>query len=103
MNSFYFYTETAFHHQGDMEYIKRLILASKEAGVDGVKFQVMTNTEDFISTRHSSFKDLQSWSFSYDKWEEIFSFTKELKLDIIMMPLNTDALRLVDNFPIKFL
>ena len=103
MNNFYFYTETAFHHQGDLEYVKKLILASKESGADGVKFQVLTNVEDFISTKHTAFKDLSSWCFSYEKWADIFSFTKEQGLDIIMMPLNIGALELVKHSPVKFL
>lgn len=103
MNDFYFYTETAFHHEGDMDYARQLIVASKQAGAQGIKFQVMTRTEDFISTRHSAFDNLAKWTFCYDQWNELFAFTKEQSLDIIMMPLNVDAIGLVKEFPIKFL
>lgn len=103
MSSFYFYTETAFHHQGDMEYLKKLIIATKETGANGIKFQVMTRTEDFISTKNTAFKDLATWSFNYDEWVQIFEFTLQQQLDIIMMPLNTAALPLATQFPIKFL
>jgi N,N'-diacetyllegionaminate synthase len=103
MNNSYFYTETAFHHQGSLQYIKELILASKEAGANGVKFQVLTKTEDFISTKHTAFSDLQSYCFSYDTWFEIFAFTKQVGLDIIMMPLNGDALELTNHFKVKFI
>lgn len=101
MNDFYFYTETAFHHQGDFEYLKKLITASKESGVQGVKFQVLTNVNDFVSSNHSAYQDLSSYCFSSEKWFEIFSFTQKLGLDIILMPLNIESLELVKHFPIK--
>ncbi len=103
MNDFYFYTETAFHHEGDIDFLKKLIIASKEAGANGVKFQVLTNVDDFISSRHSAYKDVAGYCFSYDQWKEIFSFTKEQGLDIIMMPLNVDSMRLAAEFEIKYL
>lgn len=103
MNKFYFYTETAFHHQGDMEYMKKLVLASKNAGVSGVKFQVLTKVDDFVSTRHSAYTDLASYCFTTEQWREIFRFTHEQGLEIIMMPLNIDAVQLVSEFPVRYL
>jgi N,N'-diacetyllegionaminate synthase len=103
MNDFYFFTETAFHHEGDLEYLKKLITASKESGVQGIKFQVLTNINDFVSSKHSAFNDLSSYCFSYEKWHEIFSFTKQIGLDIIMMPLNIDSLKLIKYFSIKYI
>lgn len=103
MTDFYFYTETAFHHEGNLNYIKELIVATKESGAKGIKFQVLTNSNDFVSEKHSAFKDLSGYCFSKSTWVEIFDFTKKKDLDIIMMPLNIDALDLLDSFEVKFL
>lgn len=102
MSDFYFYTETAFHHQGDIQYLKDLVKASKEAGANGVKFQVLTNAGDFISTRHSAFRELASYCFDFVQWKEIFEYTRSLDLDIIMMPLNHEALELRNQAEIKY-
>ncbi len=103
MTDFYFYTETAFHHEGNLEYIKELITATKESGAKGIKFQVLTNSNDFVSEKHTAFNDLSSYCFSYQTWIEIFNFTKKMDLDIIMMPLNIEALDLLNSFEVKFL
>jgi N,N'-diacetyllegionaminate synthase len=103
MSKMYFYTETAFHHQGDMAFMKGLIDASKSSGANGVKFQVMTRTSDFISTKHKAFKDLDSYCFDIKQWHEIFVYTKNAELDIIMMPLNTEAFELLNSFDVKYL
>ena len=103
MNKAYFYTETAFHHQGDLAFMKGLIDASKNSGANGVKFQVMTNTSDFISTKHKAFKDLDSYCFNIGQWREIFAYTQNIGLDIIMMPLNSEAFALLSDYKIKYL
>jgi len=103
MNKSYFYTETAFHHEGDMAYIKGLIDATKKTGANGIKFQVLTDTNDFVSTQHTAFKTFNDYCFSLQEWTEIFNYTKDLGLDIIMMPLNIKALKLLDTCDIKYL
>lgn len=103
MNKAYFYTETAFHHQGDMNYMLQLIDATKTCGASGVKFQVMTRTSDFISTKHKAYKDLDSYCFGLDQWRSIFAYTVQKGLDIIMMPLNLESFELLKEFEVKYL
>jgi N,N'-diacetyllegionaminate synthase len=103
VNKFYFYTETAFHHQGDLEFLKKLILESKNAGSKGIKFQVLTNINDFVSTCHKAYKDLSSYCFALEEWDQIFSYTTSLDLDIIMMPLNVQALDLLKKHSVKYI
>ncbi len=95
--AFYLYTETAFHHEGDMEYIKKLIDASKEAGANGVKFQVLMDLNNLTSSKHVLFDKLQSCIFSKKQWTEIFKYTSSLGLDVIMMPLDEGSFELLDE------
>jgi len=103
MNNFYLYTETAFHHQGDIEFLKKLILESKNAGSKGIKFQVLTNINDFVSSHHKAYKDLSAYCLTLEEWDQIFSYTTSLELDIIMMPLNIQALDLLKEHIIKYI
>lgn len=103
MNKAYFYTETAWHHHGEMDYMKSLIDASKNAGADGIKFQVMTRANDFISTNHTVYEKLGAASFDLEQWAEIFTYTKAQGLGIVMMPLNQEAFKLLDRFDVSYL
>lgn len=103
MNNFYLYTETAFHHQGDLGFLKKLILESKNAGSRGIKFQVLTNINDFVSTYHKAYNDLSAYCLNIEEWDQIFSYTTSLELDIIMMPLNIQALDLLKKHSVKYL
>lgn len=99
----YLYTETAFHHQGDMAFMKELIDATKDSGASGIKFQVMTRTSDFVSTKHKAFQELNSYCFNLKQWQEIFAYTQEKELDIIMMPLNTEAFDILKDYRVRYL
>lgn len=103
MSKSYFYIETAFHHEGDLDYLKELIYNAKLIHADGVKFQVLTNIDDFVAIQHSGYNQLKEYCFNFNQWCEIFEYTKSLNLDIILMPLNIEALKLVDIFPIKYI
>ncbi|WP_144281544.1 N-acetylneuraminate synthase family protein [Chryseobacterium echinoideorum] len=93
-NHTYLYTETAFHHEGDYNYLMQLIDESKRIGVNGIKFQVLTNCGDFVSPKHKDYDILSKFCFSYDQWNNILSYTQSIGLDIILMPLNTEAIKL---------
>jgi N,N'-diacetyllegionaminate synthase len=103
MHSSYFYTETAFHHQGGSSYLEQLIDASAEAGADGIKFQVLTDIDDFVSTKHTAYQALSSYCFTLEQWSDFFNHALSKGLDIILMPLNIEALKLIDRFKVKYI
>ena len=90
----YLYAETAFHHQGDFGYLKKLVKEAIRLGLDGIKFQVLINTNELLSSKHSNYETLSQYIFSVDQWNEIFDLTVENGLDIIFMPLDTEAFNL---------
>lgn len=103
MSKHYFYTETAFHHEGDLAFAKELIAASAQAGAQGVKFQVLVEPDAFLSTLHSAFKSLSGYCFSAAQWRELFDFAQQQRLDIIMMPLDPRSMDVVKEYPVRYI
>lgn len=101
----YFYTETAFHHMGDMGFIKKLIDSSKLAGANGIKFQVLIDYDSFIAEQHSMYHEFKKGMFTLDEWREIFLYTNSKGLDIIFMPICTTAFELLrsDSYSVKYI
>ena len=91
MQQSYFYTETAFIHQGEIAYLMNLIKISAKAGAKGIKFQVIGDYDDFISSVNPNYEPFKKAMITKDDWTEIFSFTKESGLDIIYMPCDKKA------------
>ena len=101
--SFYIYAETAFHHEGNKDYLLQLIDEAKKSGADGVKFQVLIDLNEFMSSAHSDFLQVKNWILTLDEWKEVFEYTKKLALDIILMPLDIMAFELSRLFDVKYI
>ncbi|GAA4279514.1 N-acetylneuraminate synthase family protein [Aquimarina mytili] len=103
--SYYLYTETAFHHQGELEYARKLIEATKDSGASGIKFQVIFNINNLTSSKHSKYEFLKTLEFSEKEWEELFDYAIDLGLDLIIMPLDLEPFTLIEKYKknIKFL
>lgn len=99
--SYYIYAETAFHHEGDKDYLIKLVDEAKKARVDGVKFQVLIELNEFMSSEHTAYSQAKDWTLSLEEWKEVFAYTEKSGLDIILMPLDTMAFELNKLFDVK--
>lgn len=96
-NKPYIYAETAFHHEGDEAFMIKLIKATSRSGANGIKFQVLLNTEAFLSSRHSGFDTINQWKFSEQQWILFSETAAKDNLDIIWMPLDEQAVSLASQ------
>lgn len=114
LNKSYFYTETAFIHQGDVEYLLKLVKASAEAGAHGIKFQVIAEYDGFVSKANPHYTSFSSTMISQQDWEDVFLLCRQLKLDVIYMPCDIQAaelankqwrefIRYIDIHPVNFI
>lgn len=103
MANYFLYAETAFIHQGDKAYLEALIKKVAGSGATGIKFQVLTDVNDFVSSCHKNYDALASYCFSLQEWEEMFRLAVNLGLEIVLMPLNAKALKLAQEFPVKYI
>jgi len=103
MDNHYLFAETAFHHEGDLSYMLNLIEDIARSPAKGIKFQVLTRPSDFISSRHRDYNQLKQYCFSSSQWRLILQKAVDLELDLIIMPLNIEALKLCEEFTIKWI
>ncbi|RMH72099.1 MAG: N-acetylneuraminate synthase, partial [Gemmatimonadetes bacterium] len=48
----YIIGETAYHHEGDMDYLIRMIDDMAEMGLNAVKFHLMFDPESYMQKKH---------------------------------------------------
>jgi sialic acid synthase SpsE len=84
--------ETAWHHQGDFEFMKRLISAiSNQTKADIIKFHLLLDLEEYIFSDHELFHDYKKWSFNVDQWEEIIELSRLDGKDLMLLFNDTKA------------
>ncbi len=114
MNKSYFYTESAFIHQGDVEYLLQLVKASSNAGANGIKFQVIGEYDGFLSKVNPHYEPFKKAMIIKADWEKVFTLCKELNLDVIYMPCDKMAahfantewrhfIKYIDIHPVNFI
>lgn len=93
----YVYAETAFHHEGDEAYLVALIRSAADSGVQGIKFQVCVDFNALISTAHPAYSTLSKYVFSAEQWRKAIDLARSLNLDVIVMPLDVESVRLAQE------
>ena len=96
-NKPYIIGETAFHHQGEMDYLKKLILSAADLKLDAIKFHLLFQVDDYFVQSHPAFETIKQWTFTGDEWQEIFDFAHNNGLDIIALCNDVASLRWINN------
>ena len=68
--------EIANTHQGDFNYILKLLEKLKKNKIRYVKFQIYKASE-LLTKNHSRYNHFENQSFSYKQWDKIISFSSK--------------------------
>jgi sialic acid synthase SpsE len=91
----YLYAETAFHHEGDFDFLLRLVRTAAEVGSQGIKFQILIETDALLSRAHASFERFTTCVFTRAQWLQAIALAKELGLGVVALPLDAGAFDVV--------
>lgn len=84
--------ETAFSHEGDLDYLKKQIENAYEAKVDYIKYQILFDKNASYTKNNHFSNTVKKWMFSEKEWLDIFQLSRKLNLKIIALPLNVPSL-----------
>lgn len=97
-NKPYLIGETAFHHQGDMSFLKQLIDYGIEAKVDAIKFHLLLDLDDYFVKKHEAYGALKEWLLNEDQWKEIITYNESKGIDSIVLCNDPRAVDFVLNY-----
>lgn len=89
--------ESAYNHQGNFDYLKKLAIASKDAGADFFTVQMM-NVDEFCTKEYSKYKLYKDTEFSTIQWVELFDYCEKLNLDVIPCALEKSSFDLAYEY-----
>lgn len=81
----YLIGETAFHHQGDIVYLKNLIKAASELKLDAIKFHLLFDVNDYFVSNHPAMDTIKQWVFSKEEWNDLIKYASERELDVVAL------------------
>lgn len=84
--------ESAFNHNGSLEYLKKLFLASVEAKADFFTFQVM-DVASFCVAEYSKYDIYKNNTLTFREWEKFFESSSENDISLIPCVLDMESLQ----------
>lgn len=89
--------ETAFTHEGDLDYLLEQIRIAKSVDVDYIKFQVLIDIDSVYSDSTDIYRDMKSKMLSPENWIYAMSFAQKIGLKTLILPIDYKALELAIN------
>ncbi|SHG34765.1 N,N'-diacetyllegionaminate synthase [Fodinibius roseus] len=84
-NEPYLIGETAFHHEGDVDFLRDLIAKGVEAGIDAIKCHLLLDIDDYMVGSHKAIEKLEEMCIPEDQWNETLDFIKTMNIDPIFL------------------
>jgi len=84
-NKPYIIGETAFHHEGDIQFLKELINTGGNIGVDAMKFHLTIDLDDYMIANHEAIDVLRPWCLNAQDWSEVLDYLKQKNIDTILL------------------
>ena len=107
-------SEIGVNHNGDIDLAKQMILASKEAGADAVKFQTFTAKslvskstpkvayqKETTKSSESHYEMIESLEMSREGHIPIIQFCKDLDIQFISTPYDVDSAKFLHEAGVK--
>lgn len=94
----YIIAETAYNHEGDIDYLYGMIDEIAELELNAVKFHLLLNRESYMQKNHPLFSQGKRWMFSRTQWDEIINYSNQKGLDIVTLCDDVESIeRIVRN------
>lgn len=95
MNRIKLIAETAWHHQGDLDFYKNLIskiLENKNADI--IKLHLTIDFNEYMHSDHTAFADLEEMMFSKEEWNQILEIVEHSNKEKIFLFNDTKAIEI---------
>ena len=63
--------ETAWHHEGDFEFMINLIDKLNQQEIDFIKVHVTLDLDEYMDNSHPAYETLKKWVFTENQWRKI--------------------------------
>ncbi|MEX0596363.1 MAG: N-acetylneuraminate synthase family protein, partial [Candidatus Paceibacterota bacterium] len=97
----YIIGETAFHHMGEMSFLKDLIDHAKNLELDAIKFHLLLDVHDYMVKNHAVIETISNWCFDVEAWKEIIKYAQSKKLDLILLCNDLESIKFVNQLDVK--
>lgn len=93
----YIIGETAYNHEGNIDYLKKMIDDIAEIGLNAVKFHLLLNPDSYINEDHPVYNNIKNWVFTKKQWDDIFEYSHKSDLEIVALCDDIESLKYINE------
>lgn len=94
----YIIAETAYNHEGDIDYLYKMMDSAKDAKANAIKIHLIINMESLFQKNHPGYNVVDNMLFSKEQFKGIFNYiNKELNLDSIALCHDLDSVKFANE------
>jgi sialic acid synthase SpsE len=94
---YFIIAETAFSHEGSVDYLKSQIDDAAKGQANGVKFQLLFDVNESYAPNTEIFENFHKWQISQKSWIDVIEYTKSKNLQVIVLPIDSKSLDFVSK------
>lgn len=98
----YYIAETAFHHEGDINFLNNLVDELIKLDVQAIKFHLLFDLDDYIVHNHQAMDVLKKISIPQQYWNSVFEKVKSAGKQIIALTNDIVALQYINSIQNDF-
>ena len=96
--------ETAWHHEGDFDFMKNLITEiCQSSDADIVKLHITIDFDEYMTKDHPSYELLNNWVFSCDQWLELINIIQNSDKELMLLVNDTKAIEFAINLSPEYI
>jgi N,N'-diacetyllegionaminate synthase len=86
--------ETAWHHQGDYEFMKALVSEiATNTRADIIKMHITLDFDEYMDSSHDAYALLEPWLFSKDQWRELIEVVQNNGKQLMLLLNDVEAIK----------
>ncbi len=93
----YIIGETAYNHEGDYNYLLKMIDEIARLRLNAIKFHLLLNPESYMQNRHPLSKKVKKWLFNKKQWNNIIDYSNKKNLDVVALCDDVDSLKYINK------
>lgn len=81
----YIIGETAFHHEGEIDFLLELIDEANKIGVDAIKFHALFDVHDYFANDHEGIPVIEKITLSENQMGQAVNYARLKNLDVVLL------------------
>ncbi|MBN1902430.1 N-acetylneuraminate synthase family protein [Candidatus Sumerlaeota bacterium] len=95
----YMIAETAYNHEGDLNYLMKMLDEIASLKLSAVKYHLLLDIASYFQKKHPLLSKLEKYLFTRNQWKEILQESKSKGLEVIALCDDVESVKFIIDEP----